>query len=57
MQLPVCQSVGFTGIDDPYEVPQCPELKVDTHRLSVDEAVEHILAFMSTHQLLTTGKN
>jgi adenylylsulfate kinase len=28
----------FTGISDPYEPPEAPELRIDTSRLTVDEA-------------------
>ena len=34
---------GFTGIDDPYEVPEDAEIVVDTTQYSVVEAVQHIL--------------
>lgn len=33
----------FTGISDPYEVPEHPEVMLDTSVLSVDEAVQQIL--------------
>jgi sulfate adenylyltransferase len=33
----------FTGVSDPYEVPEKPELALDTAALTVDEAVQHIL--------------
>ena len=33
----------FTGIDDPYEVPERPEMVIDTQNLSVWEATTHIL--------------
>ncbi len=39
----------FTGIDSPYEAPREPELRVDTDRLSVDEAVAEILAWLRAH--------
>lgn len=29
---------GFTGIDDPYEEPEEPDLRIDTSRLDVEEA-------------------
>ena len=35
---------NFTGIDAPYEVPAAPELHLQTARLSLDEAVEQLLA-------------
>jgi adenylylsulfate kinase len=34
---------NFTGIDDPYEPPTDPEVLVDTHNTSVNEAAEKIL--------------
>jgi sulfate adenylyltransferase len=33
----------FTGISDPYEVPENPELRIDTALYSVDEAVQMIV--------------
>ncbi len=36
----------FTGIDDPYEEPQQPEIKIDTSRYSISEAVELILDYL-----------
>jgi len=33
---------NFTGIDDPYEVPLQPELRIDTTNITVDEAVNKI---------------
>ncbi len=33
----------FTGISDPYEVPERPELAIDTSHISVDAAVQRIL--------------
>ncbi len=35
---------NFTGVDSPYEVPESPELRLDTTRLSPAESVEAILA-------------
>jgi sulfate adenylyltransferase len=34
---------GFTGVDDPYEAPQHPEVVVDTTELTPDEAAQQIL--------------
>jgi sulfate adenylyltransferase len=33
----------FTGVSDPYEVPEKPELAIDTTGLGIDEAVQQIL--------------
>jgi sulfate adenylyltransferase len=37
---------GFTGVDDPYETPEAPEVRVDTSRCSPDEAAQEILLFL-----------
>ena len=34
---------GFTGIDDPYEVPEHAELAIDTTDLTAEEAVAQIM--------------
>jgi len=34
---------NFTGVSDPYEVPEHPELEIDTSNISVEEAVKQIL--------------
>src|SRR3989441_1875037 len=33
---------GFTGVDDPYEEPQHPELVVETHKETIEESVDRI---------------
>jgi adenylylsulfate kinase len=35
---------GFTGVDDPYEEPEHPELIVETSKESIQESVERIFA-------------
>lgn len=44
---------GFTGIDDPYEAPEHPELSLDTSTLSVEEGVARILAHLEHEGYLT----
>jgi adenylylsulfate kinase len=34
---------NFTGIDDPYETPENPELTLDTRALSVEECVARVV--------------
>ena len=36
----------FTGISDPYEVPTQPDLTLETHRQTQEEAVERLVAFI-----------
>jgi len=43
---------NFTGIDSPYEPPEAPEIVVDTARLSVDECVEELLAYLKRRGIL-----
>ena len=37
---------GFTGIDDPYEPPASPEVRIDTTNLAPEEAANEILLFL-----------
>ncbi|MDP6049177.1 MAG: adenylyl-sulfate kinase [Candidatus Bathyarchaeota archaeon] len=34
---------NFTGVDDPYEEPEDPELVLDTSKESIEESVENVL--------------
>ena len=47
---------GFTGIDAPYEAPERPELRIDTTRTSVPEAVAQIVELLrSRPNVLANG--
>ena len=37
---------GFTGVDDPYEAPEYPEVVIDTAFLTPDEAAQQVLLVM-----------
>jgi len=37
---------GFTGIDDPYEVPENPEIRLDTTALSIEEAAQQVFLYL-----------
>jgi sulfate adenylyltransferase len=37
---------GFTGVDDPYEAPVSPEVRIDTTSLTPDEAAQEILLLL-----------
>jgi adenylylsulfate kinase-like enzyme len=41
---------GFTGIDDPYEPPAGPEVRLDTSVMSVDDAVDAVMRALQTVQ-------
>ena len=34
---------GFTGVDDPYEIPESPEVRINTTDLTPNEAAQEIL--------------
>lgn len=37
---------GFTGIDDPYEAPLDPEVNCETHKETLEESVDKVIAKM-----------
>ncbi len=43
----------FTGISAPYEEPEHPELKVDTHLASVEECATHVVDWLAAHSYLS----
>ena len=40
------QLKNFTGIDSPYEVPEEPELRIDTTKMSSEQAADAIIAML-----------
>lgn len=42
----------FTGIDDPYEEPESPEIILETNKMSVEECISRILIFLRAKKLL-----
>ncbi|HEU24895.1 MAG: adenylyl-sulfate kinase [Athalassotoga sp.] len=43
---------NFTGIDDPYEEPENPEITVDTSVESVEESTEKIISYLAEKGLI-----
>ena len=43
---------GFTGIDDPYEIPAIPELRIDASQESALDAARRIVTWLRSEQLL-----
>ena len=43
---------GFTGIDDPYEIPDNPELRIDTSTISQEEAVQQVFIYLENEGYL-----
>ena len=46
----------FTGIDDPYEEPLAPELRIDASSVSISEAVQRVLSTLDRTDALS-GRN
>ena len=44
---------NYTGIDSPYEVPNNPELVIDTERESIEESVSKVLDFLSVKEIIS----
>ena len=42
---------GFTGIDDPYQAPQRPEVHIQTDRQSVDESAKLLVEVLQKHHI------
>ena len=40
---------NFTGIDSPYEVPERPELHLQTTELTVEQSVQQLMDYLDTH--------
>jgi len=43
---------NFTGISDPYEEPEDPEIKLNTHKESVEESVQKVLDYLDDNGYL-----
>ena len=43
---------GFTGIDDPYEIPKHCELAIDTTNISPEEAVQEVMLYLEKEGLV-----
>ena len=44
---------NYTGIDSPYEVPDNPELIIDTDKETLDESVSRIVSFLQTKEIIS----
>lgn len=42
---------NFTGLDDPYEVPQKPDLVLDSSQLRVPQAIDLVIEYLKKHEL------
>ena len=42
----------FTGISDPYDRPENPDIHIETHKLSVEESLDKIIKHLKDHNIL-----
>ncbi|RMA93319.1 adenylyl-sulfate kinase [Hydrogenothermus marinus] len=43
---------NFTGIDDPYEEPENPEIVVETDKMSLEESVKKIIDYLENKKII-----
>ncbi len=43
---------AFTGVDDPYEVPDSPEIVIETDRLTISESVDKIIKYLRDKRVI-----
>lgn len=43
---------NFTGIDSPYEVPEEPELEIDTEKMSLQQSVQSVLLYLQDNNYI-----
>ncbi len=48
---------NFTGVSDPYEEPEHPEVRVDTEFETLEESVQKILAYLEGHGYLSSARD
>ena len=41
---------SFTGVDDPYEEPENPEIEMDLSQISIEAGVRRVLSFLEEHK-------
>ncbi|MGG3470284.1 adenylyl-sulfate kinase [Neobacillus pocheonensis] len=42
----------FTGISSPYEIPDKPEIIIETDKLSIDQSVEAVISYLKEQKIL-----
>jgi adenylylsulfate kinase len=42
----------FTGVSDPYEVPENPEISIESGSLSIEESVSEIIRYLKDHSII-----
>ncbi|MGB1984691.1 MAG: adenylyl-sulfate kinase [Porticoccaceae bacterium] len=44
--------MNFTGIDDPYEAPENPEIHLRTDQMTLDEEVSLIMRYLEEKKII-----
>ena len=49
---------NFTGVSDPYEAPDNPDILIPTYQETPEESAERVIAYLEEHSLIavTVGK-
>lgn len=48
---------NFTGINDPFEAPESPDIHVRTDQLSLEESVAKIISYLEVNHLIPTASD
>jgi len=48
---------GFTGVDDPYEIPESPEIVVHTGSETIDESTNMVIDYLERHGLIDVAED
>jgi adenylylsulfate kinase len=48
------KGMGFTGVDDPYEAPASPEIRIQNDKVKPEEAAVQVLEYLESKGLLST---
>lgn len=43
---------NFTGVSDGYDIPEKPDLNIDSQNNSVNDCVEHVFAYLKSHKFV-----
>ena len=46
---------GFTGVDDPYEEPESPELVIDTETEDPAESAKRVIAYLEERSIISAA--
>ncbi|MBN2528082.1 MAG: adenylyl-sulfate kinase [Deltaproteobacteria bacterium] len=47
----------FTGVDAPYEIPEHPELAIPTHRISLEDSVDWVIAYLEGREIIPSERD